>query len=810
MPASSQSSTARRYRIEKYLTEGGMGAIYIGKKLGPGGFAKEVVLKQLLPEYTSRAEFRDLFFREAKISATLDHANIVHTFDLVESDQSLFIVMEYVRGADLRTLIRRARQRKRELSPAAAIHIALEILAGLSYAHARRDSTGKSLDIIHRDVSPSNILCSIEGAAKLSDFGIAKASTYSSVFYRVRGKVGYMSPEQARSQQIDHRCDLFSLSVCLYESLTGERLFVGDLNTPADEVYGIQIPPVSRKRVGLPGALDEVLARALAPQVDDRYQNAADLSEALRTVAHRTGLAFSAPELASHLREILGDDPDRWLREEPAATAPTNPLPLPVPSRDPLPIPLAHSAAAAAELLGKEAASIGIVTDIPESGSRPTGTRPAGSREGASSQGEWSGSVLSPNAVGGSKDFDPDSMLNDEATRPGGEPRSRPASPREPTAKDDARVRAHDSPPPVWTRDSAPFALATPRPLSSKVAEKLPIAPEGAVNVGSPSRVAPGLPGVGSPSSPLPSRRALPRATIRGTAVPPVFQPTGRPTVPPAAPPFPREIAEPRHPKGPPEEIEEATPSPFAIEQIIPPVPSPSVRPTGVANPAGVGAAGAPVGPFRGPPAGNPVQVLDLPIGPPVPTPFDASPSTPPLPMARAPMADAGYARSAHGQDALPDHSHLKVRPQKGGPPGWLAAVLIPVSMAGGAALAHRLTQPQVEAAVAAGIPSADSEAAGRSSAGHAAGPAADPAESPATAHGRDPRAPSRPGEASSAPEARVAEPQNPLDEDRNDDGGGGTNQVVSAGSIRPARASAAARKSHHTLKSSDKTRSKH
>src|SRR5450755_4026977 len=154
MTATPQQMSARRYRIERYLTEGGMGAIYVGKKLGPGGFEKEVVLKQLLPEYTARPEFRDLFFREAKISATLDHANIVHTFDLVESDQSLFIVMEYVRGADLRSILRRARQRQRELSPAAAIHIALEILAGLTYAHARRDQHGHSLNIIHRDVSP--------------------------------------------------------------------------------------------------------------------------------------------------------------------------------------------------------------------------------------------------------------------------------------------------------------------------------------------------------------------------------------------------------------------------------------------------------------------------------------------------------------------------------------------------------------------------------------------------------------------------------------------------------------------------------
>ena len=163
MTASPEQMPARRYRIERYLTEGGMGAIYVGKKLGPGGFEKEVVLKQLLPEYTARPEFRDLFFREAKISATLDHANIVHIFDLVESDESLFIVMEYVRGVDLRTIIRRAKLRRRELSPAAALHITLEVLAGLAYAHTRRDPNGASMAIIHRDVSPSNILCSVAG-----------------------------------------------------------------------------------------------------------------------------------------------------------------------------------------------------------------------------------------------------------------------------------------------------------------------------------------------------------------------------------------------------------------------------------------------------------------------------------------------------------------------------------------------------------------------------------------------------------------------------------------------------------------------
>src|SRR5689334_465508 len=142
MDRSPQQLSSRRYRIERYLAEGGMGAIYVGKKLGVGGFEKEVVLKQLLPEFTERPEFRDLFFREAKISASLDHVNIVRTSDLVASDESLFIVMEYVRGADLRTINWRARIKKKALSPKAVLHVAMEILAGLAYAHGKRSKNG--------------------------------------------------------------------------------------------------------------------------------------------------------------------------------------------------------------------------------------------------------------------------------------------------------------------------------------------------------------------------------------------------------------------------------------------------------------------------------------------------------------------------------------------------------------------------------------------------------------------------------------------------------------------------------------------
>jgi eukaryotic-like serine/threonine-protein kinase len=292
-----------------------MGAIYVGKKIGAGGFEKEVVLKQLLPEFTTRPEFRDLFFREAKISATLDHQNIVRTFDLVMSDDRLFIVMEYVRGADLRTISWRAR-RRRPLSPQAILHVTLEILAGLAYAHRRKSPNGEPLGIIHRDLSPSNILCSAEGEVKLSDFGIAKAVTYSSAFYRVRGKVGYMSPEMAHNQPIDARSDLFSLAVSTYETLIGERIYTGDLNTPADKIYAQAVPPLAGKCARLPPHLQGVMDKGLALDPSLRYQDAESFADAIREVAHENGLLYSAPQLAAELRELLGNNPDAWLRDD--------------------------------------------------------------------------------------------------------------------------------------------------------------------------------------------------------------------------------------------------------------------------------------------------------------------------------------------------------------------------------------------------------------------------------------------------------------------------------------------------------------
>jgi serine/threonine protein kinase len=304
-----------RYVVLEYLAEGGMGAIYLGKKMGAGGFEKQVVLKQLLPEFTRQPEFIDLFLREARLSATLDHANIIHTIDLVTAGEDYFIVMEYLDGADLRTLLRRCKKKRRRLSPAAGIYVARELLSALAYAHNKVGPDGVPLRLIHRDISPSNILISGSGEVKLTDFGIAKASTHNSVFYRVKGKVGYMSPEQAKSEPLDARSDLYSLAVCLFEMITGERLFVNvGLTTSADEMYAQPVPLISHKVAGLPPELDKVMLKALSRDPDHRYQTAGEFQEALLRCAHRHGIMMSAPDLSEHLRHVCGDA--RSWREE--------------------------------------------------------------------------------------------------------------------------------------------------------------------------------------------------------------------------------------------------------------------------------------------------------------------------------------------------------------------------------------------------------------------------------------------------------------------------------------------------------------
>lgn len=315
-----QPNPGDRYVVMDYLSEGGMGAIYLGKRLGAGGFERQVVLKQLLPQFTQEEDMIELFLREARLCATLDHANIVQTFDFVAAQDSFFMVMEYVNGADLKSLLHRASVRGQRLALGSAIYIAREVLAALAFAHAKRGFDGRPLGLIHRDVSPSNILISSMGEVKLTDFGIAKAATHQSTFYRVRGKFGYMSPEQSRFEKLDGRSDLYSVAVCLHEMISGQRLFEHE---PFDDHE--PPPPVPRLAgPGVPAALDTILQKALAERPEDRYRTAGEFAEALARLAHGEGLIWSAATLVDDIVRVAG--PASQWREDVMAERLATPL----------------------------------------------------------------------------------------------------------------------------------------------------------------------------------------------------------------------------------------------------------------------------------------------------------------------------------------------------------------------------------------------------------------------------------------------------------------------------------------------------
>jgi serine/threonine-protein kinase len=308
-----ERDSVEKYLISERIAGGGMGRIYRGVKKGIGGFEKHVVLKQLLPELTEDEELVQLFFREAQIHAALDHANIVHIIDLVAAGRDYYIVMEYVRGTDLYRVLKALRRQKRRLPVPAALYVAREVLKALDYAHSRVDDHGANLGIVHRDISPTNIMVSGAGEIKLTDFGIAKAASYSTNFFKVRGKAAYMSPEQARGDELDHRADIYSTAVCLYEMLTDQRpLPSPKVGIGADAHYRQPITPICELAEDVPKELEELVMYGLAVEPDDRPQTAGELLNGIEQVVAEHGWFCSTNRLASFLAQTLGADPKQW------------------------------------------------------------------------------------------------------------------------------------------------------------------------------------------------------------------------------------------------------------------------------------------------------------------------------------------------------------------------------------------------------------------------------------------------------------------------------------------------------------------
>lgn len=263
-----------KYVLLERINVGGMAEVFKAKAFGVEGFERLVAVKRILPSIAEDQEFITMFIDEAKISVQLTHANIAQIFDLGKVGESYFIAMEFVHGKDLRAIFDRARKRGETTPVPMSCYIAMKICEGLDYAHNKKDPAGRDLNLVHRDVSPQNCLISYDGETKLIDFGIAKAAgkagrTQAGI---LKGKFGYMSPEQVRGLPLDRRSDIFAVGIVLYELLTGERLFVGESDfSTLEKVRNVEIMPPSTYNRRIPEELEQIVLKALAKDVDDRY-----------------------------------------------------------------------------------------------------------------------------------------------------------------------------------------------------------------------------------------------------------------------------------------------------------------------------------------------------------------------------------------------------------------------------------------------------------------------------------------------------------------------------------------------------------
>jgi len=299
------------YRLIRQVAVGGMAEIYLAKTVGFGGFEKQLALKMIHPKFSEDDHFINMLIEEAKISVQLAHVNIGQTFDLGRIDDVYYIAMEFIEGVDLFTLMRRASEIGVEVPIDSCVHIASEVATGLDYAHRKTDAEGTPLGIIHRDVSPQNVLISNAGEVKLVDFGIAKAElrAQQTEVGVIKGKYYYMSPEQAWGDPVDHRTDIFSAGIITYEMLTGQMLYLEDnLEILFDRVRKAEIKPPSTLREDIPPELDDLVMKALAKYPGERYDTARDFAQALDGFLHGFSPDFTPTRLSGMLAWLFEED----------------------------------------------------------------------------------------------------------------------------------------------------------------------------------------------------------------------------------------------------------------------------------------------------------------------------------------------------------------------------------------------------------------------------------------------------------------------------------------------------------------------
>ncbi|MEZ4473513.1 MAG: protein kinase [bacterium] len=303
-----------RYRLLRRLGQGGMAEVYLAEVAGLGQFRKRIAIKRLLPHYAANERFVSMLRDEAKIAAAIRHPHVAAVLDFGEVEGQHYIAMEYIHGVDLATVLRTLRDRDQLMPIAAAVYVARCVAEGLEAAHSLRDaSTGKALAVIHRDVSPHNILVSFEGAVKLIDFGVAKAENNSTKTRSgvIKGKLQYMSPEQAQAHEVDGRSDVFSLGMTLYKLLTGRLPFTGRNEYQIyDQILRKEPSPPRAFVPELPERIDAVVTRALRKDPERRFQSAAEMARVLQLSLWDVDPEYGPHELAALLHEIAPSSED--------------------------------------------------------------------------------------------------------------------------------------------------------------------------------------------------------------------------------------------------------------------------------------------------------------------------------------------------------------------------------------------------------------------------------------------------------------------------------------------------------------------
>ncbi len=318
-----------RYETLQPIASGGMAVVHLARALGAGGFERLVAIKVMHAHIASEPEFVAMFLDEARLAARIRHPNVVATIDVQEDP--LFLVMEYIEGPALHLVLRELRRRNERLEPSIALRVVLDTLAGLHAAHEQTGPDGAPLEIVHRDVTPHNVLMGVDGISRITDFGVARAASRLSSTRggQVKGKLSYMAPEQFHGKPVNRRVDIYAAGAVLYEILTGQPLFRAESEAALmGAIINGEIIPLADVDRRVPRPISDVCMRALHRDASKRYATAAELADALEEAAERSGVAIATPRaVAQKVKSLAVHEPP------PAVTGPIDISHIPLPPR---------------------------------------------------------------------------------------------------------------------------------------------------------------------------------------------------------------------------------------------------------------------------------------------------------------------------------------------------------------------------------------------------------------------------------------------------------------------------------------------